>query len=93
MFQFSTDAVPVSLETILTKKRQRQSRKKGKNRLDVGKYTKLRLGVRYSERENIEIVTFGPNKVSVSPLQGGKMLSLPRLKIPQTTEKMTMTAR
>ena len=41
--------------------------KSRKNRLEVCKYTKMWLCVCYNERENSEIVTLGPNKLSVSP--------------------------
>ena len=44
-----------------TNKRQRQS----KNRPDVCKYSKMRLGDRYSERENNDIVTLEMNEVAV----------------------------
>ena len=50
----------------IDQKRQRQSQNAEKNSLDVCKYSKMPPGVRYSERENNEIMTLGPNKVSVS---------------------------
>ena len=41
-----------------------------KNRLDVYKYSKMLFGVLYNEEENNNIVTLGPNKVSVT--SGGR---------------------
>ena len=48
-------------------KKTKTASKSKKNRLDMCKYSKMLFGVRYNERENNKIVTWGPNKVSVSP--------------------------
>ena len=52
------------------KKREKKTNTVSKSRkygLDMCKYSKMLLGVRYNERENNKIRTLGPNKVSVSP--------------------------